>query len=160
MVMADPIVAAARRTVADGFDTLRRVIAGLPADALNWRPAGEDTNPLAVLATHAGHATRFMLHLALDLPLPPRDRPAEFVATAESAESLIGLLDGIAADCDRALASPPPVDWSSRRRRTRDDGEVVDESAAYVLLHAVEHLRGHADEASLTRHAWMARSAP
>jgi len=24
--------------------------------------------------------------------------------------------------------------------------------AAYALFHAVEHLRGHADEASLTRH--------
>jgi hypothetical protein len=31
---------------------------------------------------------------------------------------------------------------------------VVDLTAAYALMHAVEHLRGHVDQASLVRHVW------
>lgn len=155
--MTDPIAEAARRAIADCLVAMHRVVEGLPAEALNRRPAGEETNSIAVLATHAAHATRFMVRLALDLPLPARDRPAEFSTTVAGADPLRELLDDVAADCERILESPGTADWGSRRSRLRDGGEVVDESAAYVLIHAVEHLRGHTDEASLARHVVSAR---
>lgn len=157
--MTDPLLAAARGAVRSGFATLRRVADGLPPEALNWRPAGPETNSIAVLATHAAASTRLLLHLALGLPDPERDRDAEFAAVAADAPSLLGVVEGLAADCEAAFEAARPLDWAEPRRRTRSDGEVVEVTAAHLLVQAVEHLRGHADEASLTRHVWSARGA-
>ncbi len=154
--MPDPIIPAARRFIADGFATLRAVVEAVPAEALNWRPAGEETNSIAVLVTHAAHSTRMLLAMALGLPMPSRDRPAEFAAQAEDRESLLRLIDGLCAECLAALDGAGPADWGTLRERRRDGGEVVEIPAAEALFHAVEHLRGHADEASLTRHLWLA----
>ncbi len=156
--MTDPIIEAAHRVTGDAFDVLRRVVDGLPAEALNWRPAGDQTNSIAVLTTHAMQSTRFLVRMAVGLPELSRDRSAEFTATADDPASLLQLIEDLAADCAAALDSAGPVDWGELRQRTRDDGEVVETSASYYLIHAVEHLRGHADEASLTRHMWTARS--
>jgi hypothetical protein len=41
-----------------------------------------------------------------------------------------------------------------RRTRTRSDGTTVEVPAIDALFQAVEHLRGHADDASLTRLLW------
>jgi hypothetical protein len=158
VTVADPIVSAARRFIADGFSTLRSVVEAVPAEALNWRPAGEETNSIAVLVTHAAYSTRMLLAMALGLPMPPRDRPAEFAAHAEGGDSLLRLLDALSAECLAALDGAGPVDWAALRQRRRDGGEVVEVPAVEALFHAVEHLRGHADEASLTRHLWLNRS--
>lgn len=154
--MPDPILSAARRFVAGGFSTLRSVVEAVPVEALNWRPAGEETNSIAVLVTHAAHSTRMLLAMALGLPLSPRDRPAEFAARTEDAGSLLGLIDGLSAECLALLDGAGPIDWGAPRQRRRDAGDVVEIPAAEALFHAVDHLRGHADEASLTRHFWLA----
>ena len=156
--MTDPIISAARRFVAGGFSTLRSVVEAVPAEELNWRPGGEETNTISVLVTHAAYSTRMLLAMALGLPMPPRDRGAEFAAHAEDGESLLRLVDGLSAECLAALDGAGPIDWGALRQRKRDDGEVVQIPAAEALFHAVEHLRGHADEASLTRHLWLTRS--
>lgn len=156
--MTDPIVTAARRAIAEALDTLRAVIGGLSAEALNWRPAGEETNSIAVLTTHAVHSTRVLLHVATGRPEPARDRPAEFLATVDGPEPLLALIDDLGADCFALLDAPGRVDWSAIRRRKRSTGEVIEMTAAWVLIHALTHLRGHTDEASLTRHVWSERS--
>jgi hypothetical protein len=144
--------------VAGGFSALRSVVEAVPAEALNWRPGGEETNSIAVLVTHAAYSTRMLLAMALGLPMLPRDRPAEFAAHAEDGESLLRLVDGLSAECLAALDSAGPIHWGALRQRERDNGEIVQIPAADALFHAVEHLRGHADEASLTRHLWLTRS--
>jgi len=153
--VTDPIISAARRFIAGGFSTLRSVVEAVLPEALNWRPAGEETNSIAVLVTHAAYSTRLLLAMALGLPMPPRDRPAEFAAQADDAGSLLRLIDELSAECLAALDNAGPIDWASLRERRRDSGEVVHIPAAEALFHAVEHLRGHADEASLTRHFWL-----
>lgn len=155
--MSDPIVGAARKAVAGSADTLRRAVADLPAEALNWRPAGPDTNSIAVLAAHAMHATRILLTMAAGLPPAARDRAAEFAAVADGPEALLAMIDSLAAECDGILDACEGVDWGTPRTRRRDDGSLIEMSAAGALFHAVEHLRGHADEASLTRHLWRAQ---
>lgn len=155
--MADPIISAARRFVDGGFSTLRSVVEAVPAEALDWRPAGEETNSIAVLVTHAAYSTRLLLAMALGLPLPPRDRAAEFAARSEGGEALLSLIDDLSAECLGMLDDAEPIDWGALRERRRDGGEVVQIPAAEALFHAVDHLRGHADEASLTRHCWLAR---
>ena len=156
--MPDPCVEAARRAIAQGADTLRRAARDLPANALNWRPANpEDTNTIAVLATHAMHATRVLLSMAAGLPAPSRDRAGEFAAVADGPETVLALIDGLAAECDALLDTMAGIDWGAMRQRRRDDGSISEMSAAEALLFAVTHLRGHADEAALTRHLWLAR---
>ncbi len=155
--MTDPIIEATRRVIGDAFDTLRTVVDGLPAEALNWRPAGEDdTNSIAVQITHGLHATRRLLNFATDhLQQAPRDREAEFGANVDGMESLLRLIEEVDADCTNTLDNADVSDWGEMRR-LRSSGEEL--SAAFLIIHAAEHLRGHADEASLTRHFWMARS--
>jgi DinB superfamily len=155
--MPDPTLEAARRAVTQGADTLRRAVRGLPAEALNWRPAGPDTNSIAVLATHGMYATRVLACMAAGLPAPARDRAGEFTAVAQGPEPLLTLVDGLAAECDTILQACAGLDWSTPRQRRRDDGALVEMSAAEALLFAVTHLRGHADEAALTRHFWSAQ---
>ena len=154
--MTDPIIEATRRVIGDAFDTLRTVVDGLPAEALNWRPAGEDdTNSIAVQITHGLHATRRLLNFATDHPQQaPRDREAEFGANVDGMESLLRLIDEVDADCTTTLDNADVSDWGEMRRLRSSGGEL---SAAFLIIHAAEHLRGHADEASLTRHLWMAR---
>ena len=150
--MADAIITATRDLAGDAFDVLRRSVDGLDADALNRRPAGPDTNSIAVLATHALGATRLLMSLAVGAPLPARDRDAEFAATATGPDALLGAIDAIAAECLAILDDAGEVDWGAPRRRTRSDGSVWEMTAGYALLHALDHLRGHADEAALTRY--------
>ena len=150
--MTDPIIAAARRTASEAFDVLRASVKGLGATALNAKPAGDDTNSIAVLATHAMSATHVLLRVAVGLPELPRDRAAEFAAVAAGPEPVLATIDSLANECLAVLDGAGAVDWSAIRRRTRGDGSISEMTAAYALLHGVDHLRGHADEASLTRH--------
>jgi hypothetical protein len=150
--MADPIITATRELCGDAFDVLRRSVDGLDADALNRRPGGPDTNSIAVLVTHALGATRLLMNLAIGAPLPARDRDAEFAMSATGPDALLGAIDTIAAECAAILDGAGSVDWSAPRSRTRADGSVWEMTAAYAMLHALDHLRGHADEAALTRH--------
>lgn len=156
--MADPTVTAARDLFEDSFGGLRRAIEGLPAEGLNWRPAGEDTNPIAVLAAHAMGSTRSWLAVAFGAPLPERDRPAEFRTVAGDATELLTHVDGVAEDCrslfDGAVFEPGTM-RTSHTRSSSGDVEVV--TSAWGLLHAVEHLSEHSAHAQLTRQLWERR---
>lgn len=157
--MPDPILEAARKAIAGGTEVLRRAVRDLPTEALNWRPANaEDTNTMAVLATHAMHSTRVLLTMAAGLPPAARDRAGEFAAVADGPDSLLMVVDGLAAEIGALLDACQGADWAAPRRRRRDDGSISEMTAGEALLFAVTHLRGHADEAALTRHLWLARS--
>jgi hypothetical protein len=152
--MSDPTIEAARELFEESVDHLRDSVAGLPTEALAWRPAGEDTNPLTVLATHAMHSTRWWLTIARGAPLPDRDRPSEFVAEAESAEEVLSFMDAMTADCRARLDANEPFDPVALRE-VPDDEPVT---AAWALLHALEHLSEHSAVAQLTRQLWDDRS--
>src|SRR3990170_5179673 len=76
--MPDPILTSARDALRRSRDDTRAAVDGLPPDALNWRPAGDGTSSIAAIANHALHSTRQWLSVAVDAPLPDRDRPTEF----------------------------------------------------------------------------------
>ncbi len=103
------------------------------------------------------HATRVLLSMAAGLPAPARDRDGEFAAVADGPESLLALIDRLEAECREILDGCADVDWGVMRQRRRDDGSVSEMSALQALLLALTHLRGHADEAMLTRHLWRAQ---
>jgi hypothetical protein len=145
--MADPMIDAARTILAESFDGMREAIAGATPGSLDRRPAGDDTNSIAVLAVHSMNSTRWWLSVALGATRPERDRPSEFLATAESADELLAFFDGMAADCRTLLDTDAALDAGALR--TDNQGEVV--TAAWALLHAVEHFREHVGHIQLTR---------
>ena len=157
--MPDPTVIAAREIVDESIDGIRGAISGLPAEALNWRPSPEGTNPIAVLAVHAIYSARSWLAVAVGAPLPDRDRGAEFRTVVAGSEELLETVDRLAADCRALLttedAFEPGAMRESHFRASSGRAEVV--SVAWALLHAVEHLREHMGHAQLTRQLWEQR---
>src|SRR3990170_3392099 len=109
----DPVLASARYLVGESLKELRSSIEGLPVEALNWRPAGDVTNSIAVLATHTVHATHLWLSMAMGAPLAERDRDPEFRASADDPVVLLRLVDEISGDCLSVLRSAEEVDWSA-----------------------------------------------
>jgi hypothetical protein len=139
---------AARSIVDESLDAMRGAIAGASADALNRRPAGDDTNPIAVLVVHALNSSRWWLSVALGGPVPERDRPSEFLTTVAGADELLEVFDAIAADCRTLLSTDATFDPGAIREDPRDGDRVT---AAWALIHAVEHLREHLGHVELTR---------
>lgn len=149
----DPTLLAARENIGESLEEIRKAVAGLTADQLNARPAGGDSNPLGVIATHALAGTRSWLALATGAPLPPRDRPAEFRAVVDDGDAfrsqvdaqiaaILALLDDAGSfDPSRADVAP----WMSGPRGS----EPV--TAAWALQHGLAHLGEHVGHAHLTR---------
>src|SRR3989304_8276703 len=97
MTTPDPLLAAGVATVRRTFADMRQTIAEFSPEALNWKPAGDDTNSVAVLTKHSLHSTRSWLCTALGEPLPDRDRDAEFRVAEDNPEALLRLFDEMTA---------------------------------------------------------------
>jgi len=166
-MIAEPITSSAQFVLKQSLAELRAAVDGVPAEALNWRPAGEETNSIAVLATHALSSTRSWLAVAVGAPLPERDRPSEFLVMEDDPWALLRLVDELSEECRALLRDAGDVDWSATRKTHArpatkgDDGSWqpgVDEvPAAYAVLHALEHLGQHVAHCSLTRQLWENR---
>ena len=155
----DPVLASARQLVGESLKELRASVEGVPVEALNWRPAGDASNSIAVLATHALGASRLWLSMAMGAPLPKRDRDSEFRASAGDPAAFLRFVDELSGDCLSLLRPAEEVDWTAMRNTYGRGGDAPPEvAAAYALIHATEHLRGHVDQISLTRQLWEARS--
>jgi Protein of unknown function (DUF664) len=145
--MPDPTIEAAREIFDESVDHLREAIEGLSPEVLAWRPAGEDSNPITVLAVHGMHSARWWFTIARGLPLPERDRPSEFVAETASDTELLSFVDAMAEEC-RARLDPAEA-FDPAAIRSLPEGEPV--TSAWALIHAVEHFREHVSQAQLTR---------
>jgi hypothetical protein len=157
--VADPTIEAARDILGDSLDEFRKALDGCSSDELNRRPAGDDTNGLAVLATHAMHSSRSWLSLAVSAPLPDRDRDAEFRVVVEDAGAFMATFDALAGECRALIETDLPFDpgrLGTAPWRTYNSDEPV--TAAWALLHALEHLREHVGHAQLTRQLWEERA--
>ena len=157
--MPDPFLTSARDLLRRARDDMRAAIDDRPPDALNWRPAGDGTNSIAVLATHSLASTREWLSVAVDEPPPERDRDSEFEVSARDAGELLALTDGLFEDCLSLVDKSRTVDWAALRSQW-DPDTGVQLLAAWALLHALGHLREHVGQMALTRQLWEARAAP
>ena len=125
--MSDPTIDAARDVLAESLDKIRRGIAGLTVDQLNARPAGGETNSVAVIATHALASTRSYMSIAVGAPPPPRDRPAEFRTVAADGfggwvEDMIGQCLGLLEGVTRPSRGSGPGRRTLRTIRSRPPG--------------------------------------
>ena len=160
----DATIAAASEILQESLGALRAVIAGSTPQSLDWRPAGEDTNTVGVLAVHAMNSTRWWLSVATGAPMPPRDRPSEFETVVGDVAELVTMFDEIAADCRRLLDANVPFEAGAERiapSSSRGGRSATSETvtAAWALLHGIEHLREHVAHAELTTQLWERRQA-
>ncbi len=156
--MPDPILTSARAVLRAAREDIHAAIDGLPTDALNWRPTPKDSNSIAVLAIHSLTSTRTWLAVAVDEPLPSRNRDAEFEATTRDPAELLHFVDSATAVCLDLVSKERTVDWSALRRHWAQEQD-VQPLAAWALLHALEHLREHVGQISLTRQLWEQRES-
>jgi hypothetical protein len=156
--MPDPVLTSARAVLRTARDDLRAAVDGLPADALNWKPAGDETNSIAVLTSHSLLSARMWLSVAVAAPLPDRDRDAEFDVTAASADELLARAGGLFDECLDLTSKDRSVDWGAVRKHW-DAGREFELFAAWALIHALEHLREHIGHIGLTRQIWEQRAA-
>jgi hypothetical protein len=147
---ADPTLAAGADILDDALVAMRAVVEGASPDLLNRRPAGDDTNPIAVLVMHALSSARWWLCVAVGAALPDRDRDAEFRYVATDTDELLRFVDAVSEDCRALLATDDAFEAGAIMRSRRIGGD-EDVSAAWALIHSLEHLGGHVAHAQLTR---------
>ena len=116
MATPDTMLASAAYVLKDSLGELRRGVDGLPDEALNWEPAGDDTNSIAVLVTHVLHSTRSWISTAVAAPLPDRDRDSEFRVTADKTADLLALLDDFGGQILALLNDSGDIDWAANRK--------------------------------------------
>jgi uncharacterized damage-inducible protein DinB len=158
--MTDALLQSATYVVKEDLKDLREALAGLPGEALDWKPAGEDTNSIAVLVTHVLHSTRSWLCVAVGAPLPDRDRDSEFKVKSDDAEAIAAFVEDFSSQITALLENAGDVDWSVVRMahaRPGDKDQRV--PATWALLHGIEHLREHIAHIGLTRQLWEARGS-
>ena len=151
--MADATIEAARDLLGESLDELRSAVGSCSAEQLNHRPGGDDTNGLAVLATHALYSTRAWLSLATGADLPPRDRPAEFRIIVDDVDAFLSWFDATAGECRALLDAAATFDPGRVGTAPWRPDELAVEpvTAAWALMHALAHLREHVGHAQLTR---------
>ena len=108
--MTDAILESAKYVLNDCLNEMDKGLHGLPAEALNWKPGGEDSNTITVLVTHALHSTRSWLCVAVGGPLPQRDRDSEFRVRAGDPRELSRFLKDFAQQCRDILTNAADVE--------------------------------------------------
>ena len=133
---------------------VRELIAGLPADALNWRPVvGTDehaTNSLAVLAAHVAGAEHFWIAEVVGRRPTTRDRDAEFGTVAADAAELVRRLESVAAETAEVLSSLSETDLNGIRVAR---GREV--TVRWSILHVIDHAALHLGHMQITYQLWM-----
>jgi hypothetical protein len=148
-VGADPTIEALREVLRESLEEIRLGIADLTVEELNAVPAGGDTNPIAVIVTHALGATLSWLSLAMGAPLPDRDREAEFRTVADQ-----GFASRTEQMIARCLAVLDGAGWDPARVGTPNWNPHLSEeprTAAYAAAHALAHLGEHVGHLHVTR---------
>ena len=147
---------------ANMLDDLRgqiaKLIADLPAEALNWRPIdGQDdhtTNSLAVMAAHVAGAEHFWIQEVAAGQPPTRDRPAEFVTEVDSPEPLLEKLEATGQETREVLAGLTAADLDSSRQ-VRDRAVPM----RWAILHVIDHTALHLGHMQITYQLWSSGQA-
>ena len=133
----------------------RKLIADLPAEALNWRPVeGEDehaTNSLAVLAAHIAGAEHFWIGEVVGGRPATRDRDAEFATEASDAAGLVRLLEQTGAETREVFCRPERRRTWTATREAR--GRTV--PVRWCILHVIDHTALHLGHMQFTYQLWM-----
>ena len=148
----EPVVDAATTILQKLRSDIRQGLEGQGAEALNWKPTPNGNSIAGVLA-HMLESSNFLLQLGLGNTVP-RDRDAQFGATASDAQALLSRVDeSWPRLLDAARSYTPETLAASRELR----GNPV--TGAWCLLHTCEHLMEHWGQIQLTRDLYAVRGA-
>lgn len=151
--MMPPELASYLQMIEDLRGQVRDLIAGLPAEALNWRPreAADDpaTNSLAVLAAHVAGAEHFWIGEVVGGLPPTRDRDAEFATQAASQAELVELLDQVGRGTQKVLSTVSEADLDGAREAR---GRAI--PVRWCILHVIDHTALHLGHMQLTYQLW------
>jgi uncharacterized damage-inducible protein DinB len=129
------------------------LLAGLPAEALNWRPLEgfeeHATNSLAVLATHIAGAEHFWIGEVVGGRPPTRDRDAEFVAAAADASELIHRLETVGAETQSVFSALTEAGLEGTREAR---GRTI--PIRWCILHVIDHTALHLGHMQITYQLW------
>jgi len=129
------------------------LLAGLPAEALDWRPLeGLDehaTNSLAVLSTHVAGAEHFWIGEVVGGCPTTRDRDAEFATTATDASKLIQRLETVGAETQSVFSALTAADLDGTREAR---GRTI--PVRWCILHVIDHTALHLGHMQLTYQLW------
>jgi uncharacterized damage-inducible protein DinB len=136
------------------------LVAGLPAEALNWRPlpgtGDQATNSLAVLAAHTAGAEHFWIAEVVGGRPATRDREAEFAWEAASAAETVRLLEDTALQTREVFLTLKDADLNDTRQT---GGRTV--PVRWCLLHVIDHTSLHLGHMQVTFQLWAGgRSIP
>jgi hypothetical protein len=153
----EPVVATVVRGYKEVHAKLRDAVRGLDAAALNWKPAAE-TNSIAVLVVHTLGSEAEVLRVASNTPTD-RDRDAEFLSEADSADELIRRLDAGDALLDELAPRITAADLDAVRARGNREAQEV----RWMLVANYGHAREHQAHIELTKQLlaaqWGSRAA-
>ncbi len=129
------------------------LVAGLSAEALNWRPlqgtGDHATNSLAVLAAHSAGAEHFWIAEVVGGHPATRDREAEFATLAASSAKIIRLLEKTALETREVFLTLKDTDLEDTRQTA---GRTV--PVRWCLLHVIDHTSLHLGHMQVTFQLW------
>ncbi len=141
----DPVVAKVVEQFKAVHDQLRTEVRGLSTDELNWKPAPE-TNSIAALVVHTLGSEAEVFRVAANAT-GTRDRPAEFLATAESSDELLRQIDHADVYIDALAPRITAADLTALKER----GEREPQTGFHWLLTNYGHAREHLAQIQLTK---------
>lgn len=146
-----------QQRIADLRGQVRELVAGLPAEALNWRPLPpslpgqvSEVNSLAALAAHVAGAEHFWIGEVVGGSPATRDRDAEFATTVQGAEALVRRLEAAAVETGEVFAHLVPSDLDGVREAR---GRTV--AVRWCILHVIDHTALHLGHMQLTYQLWQ-----
>jgi hypothetical protein len=141
----DPVVAKVAEQYKVVHDQLRTEVRDASTDELNWKPAPE-TNSIAALVVHSLGSEAEVFRVVANVS-GNRDRPAEFLATANGPEELLRQLDHADAYIDELAPKITAADLTMEKER----GERTPQTGLHWLLTNYGHAREHVAHIQLTK---------
>ncbi len=132
----------------------QQAIANLPPEAFDWVP-GVEMNSIGVLVVHTAGAERHWIVTIAGNDPQPRNRPDEFKTEGINGSTLSALLDAVFAH-SKATLEKLTVDDLALERTDPRDGKTY--TAAWAILHALEHTASHVGHVQVTRQLWDQKS--
>lgn len=134
------------------------LIAGLSAEALNWRPIeGHDdhaTNSLAIMASHVAGAEHFWIYEVIGRKPTTRNRPSEFETAVEGPDPLLEKLARTGDETRRIFSTLTAADLDEDRQV---EGREV--SVRWAILHVIDHTALHLGQMQITYQLWHSGQA-
>ena len=147
----EPFVAKITEQFKVVHQNLRDEVTGASTEELNWKPA-PDTNSIAALIVHTLGSEAEVYRSAANVS-GSRDRPAEFLATANTPEELVAQLDAADTYIDDLAAQITAADLMGDKLR----GDRPPETGFHWLLTNYGHAREHLAHIQLTKQLYAMR---